>query len=326
MRGTTPALAVLTSGGDSPGMNACLRAIVRAAAFRGVQVYGIRHGFRGLVEGALVPLHLGSVGNIIQRGGTFLGSSRCPEFHKKSVRSKAFEHLKNQEISGLITLGGDGTLTGAKIFSQEFPIRVIGVPCTIDNDLRGTDLAIGFDSAVNTAVEAIDKIRDTADSHGRVFLVEVMGRNTGHLALETALAVGAEFVVIPEVPYRAADMVRKVQSGIQRGKTGSIIIVAEKDQPGRVLPMGTMLQKHVKRDVRSVILGHLQRGGAPTRLDRNLGSRMGAFAVDLFCAQKNRVMVGLEKGILKPQPFAKVLSGRQVSKSDDYRLINVLSI
>ena len=326
MRGTTPALAVLTSGGDSPGMNAGLRAIVRAAAFRGIQVYGVRHGFRGLVEGHLVPLNLGSVGNIIQRGGTFLGSSRCPEFHRASIRRVAFDHLKAHGISGLIALGGDGTLTGAKIFSREFPVRVIGIPCTIDNDLNGTDLAIGFDSAVNTAVEAIDKIRDTADSHGRVFLIEVMGRNTGHLALETALAVGAEFVVIPEIPFRPQDLVQKVQAGIQRGKTGSIVIVAEKGQPGRVLSLAKTLQKHVKRDVRSVILGHLQRGGAPTRLDRNLGSRMGALAVDLFCARKNRVMVGLEKGQLKAQSFDKVLSRRHSSRSDDYRLVNILSI
>jgi len=307
-------------------MNACLRAIVRSAAFRGIQVFGVRQGFKGLVEGQLVPLHLGSVGNIIQRGGTFLGSSRCPGFHKAPVRARAFDHLKAQGISGLITLGGDGTMTGAKVFSEEFPIRVIGIPCTIDNDLRGTDLAIGFDSAVNNAVEAIDKIRDTADSHGRVFLVEVMGRNTGHLALETALAVGAEFVVIPEVPYRNSDLINKVQAGIQRGKTGSIVIVAEKGKPGRVLGMANVLQKFVKRDVRSVILGHLQRGGSPSRLDRNLGSRMGAFAVDLFLARKNRVMVGLQKGSLRPQAFARVLSGRSSSRSEDYKLINVLSI
>ncbi|MBN8555248.1 MAG: 6-phosphofructokinase [Deltaproteobacteria bacterium] len=320
-------IAVLTSGGDAPGMNACLRAIVRSAIFHKAEVMGIQNGYDGLIRGDGIELNLRSVGNIIQRGGTFLRSSRSKNFRTKEGRRRAYENLKKWGVDSLITLGGDGTLTGAEIFSREFPIRVIGIPCTIDNDLFGTDLAIGFDTAVNTAVECIDKIRDTADSHGRVFVVEVMGRNTGHLALETALAVGAEFVVVPEVPLKLKSLISKIQAGIDRGKAGSIIILAERDRPGEAIKLSESIRKSIKRDVRAAILGHLQRGGSPSSIDRNLGSRLGAHAVELLLLKKkNRRMVGVECGHLTDVGISEVMGKRHSVDIAKLKLVDQLSI
>lgn len=319
-------LAVLTSGGDAPGMNACLRAIVRTATHVGWSVVGIKNGYRGLVEGRAIPMHLGSVGNIIQRGGTILGSSRCDEFKTAKGRAKAFEFLRSHRAEALVTLGGDGTFRGAEIFSKEFPIKVIGIPCTIDNDIWGCDASIGFDTAVNTAVSCIDKIRDTADSHGRVFVIEVMGRNTGHIALETALAVGAEFVIVPEKKVSIPQLMAKIQKGIDRGKTGSIVIVAEKDEPGRAFSISKALSKKISRDVRTAILGHLQRGGSPTCRDRNLASRMGSRAVELLVKGKSRMMVGVERDRLVVKPLGVTFGKRRSCDLKDFDLINVLSI
>jgi 6-phosphofructokinase 1 len=307
-------------------MNACLRAIVRTAIFHGCETLGIQNGYDGLLRGSIVPLSLRSVGNIIQRGGTFLGSSRSEEFRTKRGRKRAWDVIQQWNITSLITLGGDGTLTGAGILSKEFPINVIGIPCTIDNDLYGTDLAIGFDTAVNTAVQCIDKIRDTADSHGRVFIVEVMGRNTGHLALETALAVGAEFVVIPEAPLKPKSLIAKIQAGIERGKAGSIVIVAERHEPGNAIALSQLIKKHIKRDVRAAILGHLQRGGSPTSTDRNLASSLGARAVELILKGQNRVMVGLRCDEVHHVPFSEVLGRRRRSDLKMLKLVDMLSI
>lgn len=319
-------MAILTSGGDAPGMNACVRAVVRTAAFHGWGVLGIKNGYKGLVEGAYQPLHLGSVGNIIQRGGTILGSSRCAEFRTKRGREKAYEFLRSHRVNHLITLGGDGTFAGAEIFSREFGVRVSGVPCTIDNDLKGTDFSIGFDTAVNTAVQCIDRIRDTADSHGRVFVIEVMGRNTGHLALETALAVGAEFVVVPEVKLNLQSLIKKIQAGIDRGKAGSIVIVAEADEPGRAFPISATIEKKIKRDVRTAILGHLQRGGSPSCRDRNLASRLGSSAVEFLIKGKNRFMVGSISEHVKATALTDVVKGRRRADLNDFKLVNILSI
>lgn len=319
-------LGILTSGGDSPGMNAALRAIVRSAHFYGLEVVGIRDGFDGLIKGKLAPLTLRSVGNIIQRGGTFLGTSRSQEFRTKKGREQAYRVLKAWNISALITLGGDGTMMGAGILSKEFPIQVVGIPCTIDNDLFGTDLSIGFDSAVNTAVQCIDKIRDTADSHGRVFIVEVMGRNTGHIALETALAVGAEYVVIPEAPLNLKKLVGKIQAGIDRGKTGSLVIVAEREHPGHAIELAQKVMKFIHRDVRAATLGHLQRGGSPTSTDRNLASRLGAYAVDALLNRKTRIMVGLHHDELKLVPFNVVIGKRRKADLERLKLVHRLSI
>lgn len=321
-----PRIAILTSGGDSPGMNACIRSVVRSAAFRDWEVYGVRGGFQGLVEGDFGLLTLRSVGNIIQRGGTILGSSRSKEFRTKEGRAQAFRELKALGIQKLICMGGDGTLMGSSIFSKEFPVQVIGVPSTIDNDLPGTDLAIGFDTAVKTAIECVDKIRDTADSHGRVFIVEVMGKQTGHLALETALAVGAEFAMIPEKQTNFSKLVHKIRSGIERGKKGSIVIVAESHRPGLAQRVAERLQRSLSTEVRYLILGHLQRGGSPGRLDRNLGSRFGDLAVDLLARGKTRQMTAWVNGALKAVPYADVIGKRKKPKLQDLALIDRLSI
>jgi 6-phosphofructokinase 1 len=319
-------IGVLTSGGDAPGMNAALRAIVRTAIYHGWDVLGIRNGYDGLIKGNVIPLGLGSVGNIIQRGGTILGTSRSKEFRTKDGRKRAYQLLKAWDVNSLVTLGGDGTMTGAGILSKEFPISVVGIPCTIDNDLRGTDFAIGYDTAVNTAVECIDKIRDTADSHGRVFVIEVMGRNTGHLALETALAVGAEFAVIPEAPLKTKNLIAKIREGVNRGKTGSIVIVAEKDRPGWALVLAEIIEKSIRRDVRAAVLGHLQRGGSPTSSDRNLASRLGARAVELIIKGESRVMVGSCCGEIVQSTFAQVVGKRRYADLEKLRLVDILSI
>ena len=319
-------LALLTSGGDAPGMNACLRAVVRTAAFYGWEVLGIRNGYDGLIQGLSLTLSSRSVGNLIQRGGTFLGSSRSSSFRTKEGRKKAYDFLKAWNVSGLIVLGGDGSLTGAHMFAREYPIHVIGIPVTIDNDLLGTDVALGFDSAVNTAVRCIDNIRDTADSHGRIFVIEVMGRNTGHLALETALAVGAEFVVIPEKSVDKRKLISKIQIGIERGKAGSIVIVAERNRPGWALELSKSIQKYVKRDVRTLVLGHLQRGGAPTSTDRNIGAQFGSKAVELVIKGKSGLMVGIHYGHAQAVPFSKVFGRRRPVNLEMLKLVDQLSI
>lgn len=307
-------------------MNACIRAIVRTACFYGYGVIGIKNGYKGLVNGAFVPLKVGSVGNIIQRGGTMLGSSRSKEFLTKSGRKRAYEFLKAHRVSHLITLGGDGTFRGASIFSKEFPIKVVGVPCTIDNDIGGTDFCIGFDTAVNTAVECIDRIRDTADSHGRVFVIEVMGRNTGHLALETALAVGAEFVVVPEVKFNLKSLIKKIQAGIDRGKSGSIVIVAEAEEPGRAFPISKSIQKFIRRDVRTSILGHLQRGGSPSGRDRNLASRLGSQAVQCLSGGSRQLMVAIKNEKVVVRALGQGIKIRRRAELSNLKLIHILSV
>jgi len=307
-------------------MNACIRAVVRSATFRGWEVFGVKRGYQGLVEGDLIPLPLRSVGNIIQRGGTILGSSRSADFRTSEGRRSAFHELSALGISNLIVLGGDGTLKGASLFSKEFPVRVVGIPCTIDNDIPETELALGFDSAVETAVECVDKIRDTADSHGRVFVIEVMGKVSGHLALETSLAVGAEFALIPEKKFALSKLVSKIRAGIDRGKKGSIVIVAEGKKPGLSQIIAEQLQKHLPTEVRHLVLGHLQRGGSPSRLDRNLGSRYGDFAVELLSLKKNRVVTVWRNGGLGYVDFAKIEGKRKKPELETLSLIDRLSI
>jgi 6-phosphofructokinase 1 len=311
-------IAILTSGGDSPGMNACIRAIVRSASFRSWEVYGVRRGYQGLVEGDFALLTLRSVGNIIQRGGTILGSSRSAEFRSVKGRALAFRELHAVGVTHLIVLGGDGTMAGAAALSKEHPIKVIGVPCTIDNDIPETDLALGFDTAVETAVECVDKIRDTADSHGRVFVVEVMGKRSG--------PVGAEFAIIPEKNFKFQRLVEKIRSGIDRGKKGSIIIVAEGKKPGLAMSMASRLRKYLNVEVRDLILGHLQRGGSPSRLDRNLGSRLGDFAVQLVASNKTRMMTAWQQGQPVAVSFDRVAGRRKQAQLEDLALIDRLSI
>lgn len=321
-----PRIAILTSGGDAPGMNACIRSVVRSAIYHDLEVLGVRHGYRGLIAGDLYPLGLRGVGNIIQRGGTILGSSRCPEFRDAAGRKKAAEVLKEQGLDALIVLGGDGSMQGAEQLSKEMKLTVVGVPCTIDNDIFGTDLSIGFDTAVETAVQCIDKIRDTADSHGRVFIVEVMGKETGHLALETGLAGGAEFVVIPEESFELKPLVTKIRAGFKRGKTGSIVVVAERKTPGIAISIAEDLQKEIQREVKAIILGHLQRGGSPTRLDRNLAAGFGHLAVELCMAGDSRYMTALVGQKLQKVSFSSVAGKKREIDREKLALIDRLSI
>lgn len=287
-------IAVFTSGGDAPGMNACVRAVVRCAAYNGVEVIGIEDGYEGMINKRFRKLKTESVANIIQQGGTMLRTSRSERFRTEEGRKQAYTNLVAEGIEGIICIGGDGTFTGAEIFYKEYKIPSIGVPGTIDNDIYGTDYTIGFDTAVNTAVEAIDKIRDTAESHNRVFFIEVMGRNTGFLALEVGIAGGAEAVLIPETATDINELIKRFKDKTRRRKSYSIVVVAEGDEEGGAFEIAAKLKAQLPYfDPRVTVLGHIQRGGRPTALDRVLASRLGATAVEqLMKGEKNKA-VGL---------------------------------
>ena len=283
-------IAVLTSGGDAPGMNAAVRAVTRKAIFEGLEVYGVYNGYQGLIEGDLVELNLGSVGDIIQRGGTFLRSARCPEFRTEEGRAKAVEQLKKFNIDALVVIGGDGSYRGAqKLTELGFP--TIGLPGTIDNDIPGTDATIGFDTALNTALDAIDKIRDTASSHERTYVIEVKGRDAGDIARYSGLAGGAESILVPERPEELNAIVERINHGIARGKKHSIVIVAE--GAGSAEEIGKLIAEKTNSETRVTILGHIQRGGSPTAADRVLASRMGAYAVEILLEGKAGRVVGI---------------------------------
>lgn len=274
-------IAVFTSGGDAPGMNACVRAVVRAGLYHGMDVYGIRYGYNGMIEGDIFPMTSYSVSNTLQRGGTFLKSARSEEFRTKEGRRRAFDNLAQKKIEGVVAIGGDGTFTGAKIFHEEFGVKMMGVPGTIDNDLYGTDYTIGFDTAVNTALHAIDNIRDTANSHDRVFFVEVMGRKTGYIALHCGIGGGAELVMVPETNTTIDDVISTLESGRDKKKTSAIVIVAEGDEQGDAHQVAAKVKEKLPfLDIRVSTLGHMQRGGSPTSRDRILASRLGLHAVD----------------------------------------------
>src|SRR5690625_899146 len=272
-------IGVLTSGGDAPGMNAAIRAVVRKAIYHNIDVYGIKYGFQGLIDGTIEKLQLGSVGDIIHRGGTMLFSARCEAFKTAKGQAEAIKQLKAKGIEGLIIVGGDGSLRGAEELSKQgFPC--IGVPATIDNDIAGTDFTIGFDTALNTIIDAIDKVRDTATSHERTYVIEVMGRDAGDLALWGGLADGAESIILPERPADFKDVIARLKRGVARGKKHSIILLAE--GVGSGIEYGERIQKATKFETRVTVLGHIQRGGSPTAYDRVLASRLGAQAVDLL--------------------------------------------
>ncbi len=295
-------IAVLTSGGDAPGMNAALRAVVRYSIAKGLRVYGSKKGYSGLLDGNLSELDRKSVANIIQRGGTILKTDRCDEFRTRSGRASAAKNLREKGIDALVVIGGDGSFRGAHALWQEQNIPVIGVPGTIDNDINGTDFTIGFDTAVNTAIQSIDKIRDTASSHERTFIVEVMGRNSGHIALEVGIGGGAEAIVLPEHKLSQSALASRVKKGMERGKTSSIIVLAEGKTPGGSFQLAKELEKRYKISAKVCILGHVQRGGAPTARDRSLASRMGAGAVRALLDGYTDLMVGIkgEKEALVP--------------------------
>ncbi|MBV7506083.1 6-phosphofructokinase [Bacillus sp. sid0103] len=316
-------IGVLTSGGDSPGMNPAIRAVVRKAIYHNVEVYGIYGGYTGLISGNIKKLELGSVGDIIQRGGTMLQSARCPEFKTKEGQQKGIEQLKAHGIEGLVVIGGDGSYRGAKALTEQgYPC--VGVPGTIDNDIPGTELTIGFDTALNTVIDSLDKIRDTATSHERTFVIEVMGRNAGDIALWAGLAGGAETILIPEEGYDMNDIVEKLRKGHERGKKHSIIVVAEGVCSG--VEFGKQVQEATNFDTRVSVLGHIQRGGSPTAADRVLASRLGARAVELLIEGKGGRAVGIEKNQLVDYDIIEALGREHTLDLDLYKLSMELSI
>ncbi|MBO7607251.1 MAG: 6-phosphofructokinase [Paludibacteraceae bacterium] len=317
-------IGILTSGGDAPGMNAAIRAVTRAAIFRGIKVKGIYRGYRGLILDEIHEFQTQSVSNIIQQGGTILRTARCKEFMTEEGRKKAYETMQQEEIDALVVLGGDGTFTGARIFAQEFNVPVIGVPCTIDNDLCGTDYTIGYDTALNTIVDAVDKIRDTANSHERLFFIEVMGRDAGFLAINSALASGAEAAIIPEIVTGEDQLEALIQRGFRKSKNSSIVIVAESELTGGAVGIADRLKKnHPEYDARITILGHIQRGGTPSAQDRILASRLGAAAIDALLEEQRNIMVGVDDDKIVYVPFTKAIKD---DKPFDYRLMEVLKI
>jgi 6-phosphofructokinase 1 len=318
------AIAVLTSGGDAPGMNAAIRAVVRFGIAHGCEVYGVQKGYSGLLEGQIHPLGPSSVANIIQRGGTILKTDRCLSFYKKAVRREAANILERKNIHGLVVIGGDGSFTGAHLMEKETGFPTIGVPGTIDNDIAGTDDTIGFDTAVNTAIEAIDRIRDTASSHNRIFLVEVMGRNSGFIGLEVGIGGGAETVIVPEKKQTLAQIVSTVERGIARGKTSSIIVVAEGNKPGLSSRMAADLAKKGYNS-KVCILGHTQRGGSPTAHDRLLASALGASAVAYLLSGKSNAMVGVRENEVVLVPFKQVIGFHKDVSEDLLKLSQVLA-
>ena len=301
-------IGILTSGGDAPGMNAALRAVTRAAIFNGIKVKAIMRGYKGMVTNEIVEFKTQNVSNIIQHGGTIIKTARCEEFKTKEGRQLAYENLKSHEIDALVVLGGDGTFTGARIFAQEFNFPIVGVPCTIDNDLYGTDFTIGYDTALNTVIDAVDKIRDTASSHERLFFVEVMGRDAGFLALNAAIASGAEAAVIPEISIKDDLLSEVIKNGFRKSKNSSIVLVAESDVTGGAQGVADRIKKeHPEYDVRVVVLGHMQRGGSPSAQDRILASRMGAAAIEALLEEQRNLMVGIVNDEIVYVPFTKAI-------------------
>lgn len=317
-------MGILTSGGDAPGMNAAIRAAVRHALRRGLEVVGVRRGYAGLLAGELQPLTRAGVANIIQRGGTILGTSRCEEFYRPEGRGRAAEVLRSASIEGLIVLGGDGTLAGATLLAAEHGLAVTGVPCTIDNDVCGTDFTIGFDTAINTALDAIDRIRDTAASHERLFLVEVMGRTCGEIALGVGVAGGAEDALIPEVPADLEAVAKELRFSWEQGKRSSIIVVAESGSEGHVFRVAEQVRALTGLEPRVCVLGHIQRGGTPTARDRILASRLGAAAVDAL-VEGGGVMAGEVGGAVVRVPLRDTWERKRTPSLDLLRLVRELA-
>ena len=301
-------IGILTSGGDAPGMNAAIRAVTRTSIFYGREVVGIFHGYKGLIENNFKPLNSGDVSNTIQLGGTILKTARSIEFRTVEGREKAWQNLKNAGIDALIVIGGDGTFTGARIFAQEFGIPIVGIPGTIDNDLFGTDFTVGYDTALNTIIEAVDKIRDTATAHERLFFIEVMGRDAGFLALNGGIASGAEAVLIPETDTDLTTLENLIKSGYRQSKNSSIVLVAEGEKAGGAIDIAKQVEKdYPQYDVRVTVLGHIQRGGSPTASDRILASRLGVAAVETLLDDQQSVMVGIVNDEISLVPFNKAI-------------------
>ncbi len=320
-------IGIFTSGGDAPGMNACIRAAVRTCLFHNIKPYGISRGYQGMIENEIKPMDSRSVGNIVQRGGTILKSARSKDFHEKKFREKAFKNLQEHGIMGLVAIGGNGTFSGANIFHEEFGIPVVGAPGTIDNDLFGTDFTIGFDSAVNTALEAIDKIRDTASSHDRIFFIEVMGRDSGYIAIYTGIGGGAELILVPETLTSVQEVADALTSGMERSKNSSIIVVAEGDEEGGSIEVSSKVKEILgDMDYRISILGHIQRGGKPTAQDRMISSRMGIGAVEGLMYGRNSHMVGIVNNALVYTPLNEAITKKKPIHPELLRMNEILSI
>ncbi|MBP6431343.1 MAG: 6-phosphofructokinase [Ferruginibacter sp.] len=319
-------IGVLTSGGDSPGMNACVRAVVRTALYHGLEVYGIMRGYSGMVENDIIKMEGKSVANIIQRGGTILKTSRCKEFFEYEGRKKAYENLKKHGIDGLVIIGGDGSFKGAQLFSNEFDIPCIGLAGTIDKDIAGTDFTIGFDTAVNTAVEAIDKIRDTADAHDRLFVIEVMGRDAGYIALHSGISTGAENILIPERKTIIDDIVTQLAEKERRKKLVNLIVVAEGDEFGGANEVAKYIKDKLPlQEVRVCILGHIQRGGSPSCMDRVIASRMGYHAVECLIEGKHNVFVGIVNNKMSYIPLNEAVKKKQRISEEWMKIVKILA-
>ncbi len=319
-------IGILTSGGDAPGMNAAIRAVTRTAIYNDIEVKGIYRGFKGLITGEIIPFKTNSVSNIIQRGGTVLKSARCEEFLTPEGRKVAYDNLVKHNIDALVVIGGDGTLTGAAIFANEYNIPVVGLPGTIDNDLLGTDVTIGYNTALNTIVEAVDKIRDTASSHERLFFIEVTGRNCGALALNSAIAAGAEAAIIPEISIEKDQLHEFISQGFRKSKNSSLVLVAESEITGGALQLAERVKnQYPQYDVRVSILGHLQRGGSPTAQDRILASRMGSAAIQALLESQRNLMIGVRNEEIVYVPFSKAIKKEKPINPELVSMLKVLS-
>jgi 6-phosphofructokinase 1 len=319
-------IGVLTSGGDSPGMNACVRAVVRTGLYHNLEVFGIVRGYAGMIDDDIQPMNSRSVANIIQRGGTILKTARSKEFRTPEGRKKAYANLRKRGIDGLVVIGGDGSFNGAQVFSNEFDIPCIGIPGTIDKDIAGTDFTIGFDTAVNTAVEAIDKIRDTADAHDRLFIIEVMGRDAGYIALHSGISTGAEHILIPERKTDIEAMLRSLEEKEKRQKLVNLVVVAEGDDFGGGNEVSKIIRERLPNaDVRVCILGHIQRGGAPTCLDRVIASRMGYSAVECLIEGRHNVMVGIVNNRMHYTPLDKAVKATQKISEEWLKIVKILA-
>jgi len=319
-------IGLLTSGGDAPGMNAAIRAVVRTCIYHNVTPIGIIHGYKGLINNEVFEMSARSVSGIINRGGTILKSARCEEFYSKEGRALAYKTIKKHKIDGLITIGGDGTYHGAYLLGQEFGVRCIGIPGTIDNDIAGCDYTIGFDTAINVAMEAVDRIRDTAASHDRLFVIEVMGRHAGFIALSVALAGGAEAVLIPETKTDIDNVAKLLSEGRKKGKLSSIVIVAEGDEAGGAFVVAKQLEHKTKYETKVTILGHLQRGGSPTARDRNIASQLAYTSVKLLLQGKHGIHVVIKGMDIRYYPFPYAWEKRKKIDLSYEELIYILSI
>lgn len=328
MKNQPKKIAVLTSGGDAPGMNAALRAVVRAGVYYGIECYAIHQGYQGLIDNEFELMNARSVNNIINKGGTIIRSARCLEFRTPEGRKLAHENLKKANIDALVVIGGDGSFTGAMIFQEEHNFPVIGIPGTIDNDIFGTRYTLGYDTAINTVVEAIDKIRDTASSHNRLFFVEVMGRDAGHIALNSGIGAGAEEILIPEENLGLPRLLESLKKSEKSGKSSSIVVIAEGDKTGKnVFEIASYVEQNLPYyEVRVSVLGHMQRGGSPSCFDRVLASRMGVFAVESLLAGKSNVMVGVIDDKMVLTPLEKAIKGKSEINDNLIKVSDILSI